>query len=183
MAWRIHPRIDRSRLAPAQRSHDMKKTFLIASVFAAALSACSKADTDPAATATPDPELVTPAATATQAAPPPPAATQAPQTSIPAAFQGRFGLVPADCGPETGANKGLIQVSANDMKFYESIARLGTIQERSDSHLKAGFAYAGEGMEWNRTVTMDTRDGGKTVQFEEFGEDAPKGARTYTRCS
>lgn len=157
----------------------MNKTVLFAASLAVALAACSKADNDPAGTATPDPELVTPAAAP---APDSSATPQASDRSIPVAFQGRFGLVAADCGPETGANKGLIQVSASDMKFYESIARLGTVQERSATHLKAGFAYSGEGMEWNRTVTMDTRDGGKTVLFEEFGDDAPKGARTYTRC-
>lgn len=170
MAWRIDPATGRSRPAPAMRSHAMNKTVVIAGTLALALSACSRAENDPAASASPDPELVTPAASAVLDA------------SVPAALQGRFGLVPADCGPETGGNKGLIQVSANDIRFFESVARIGTVQERTDTRLKAVFAFSGEGMEWNRTVTMDTPDGGKTVLFDESGEDAPTGPRTYTRC-
>jgi hypothetical protein len=37
---------------------------------------------------------------------------------IPPAFHGRWGLVPADCGPDTGAAKGLLTVTGDMLRFY-----------------------------------------------------------------
>ena len=48
---------------------------------------------------------------------------------IPAAFHGRWGMVPADCTSTRGDDKGLITVDANSIKFYESRATLAKVTQ------------------------------------------------------
>src|SRR5687768_11553061 len=55
-------------------------------------------------------------------APAPPAGNQAPAASIPAALHGRWGMSPADCTSTRGDAKGLLVVSADGLRFYESRA-------------------------------------------------------------
>src|SRR5512134_919075 len=47
-------------------------------------------------------------------------ATDVPAPAIPAAFQGRWGMVREDCTSTRGDAKGLIVIDANGIKFYES---------------------------------------------------------------
>lgn len=151
------------------------------------LAACSGESSDPQASGTPDPELLAPAATT-------PAATDAPAptttetggparvSEIPVALRGRWGLVPRDCTDNMGAEKGLLTIGATEMKFYESVAKLSSVNAATPSSISGTFAYDGEGMQWNRKVTFSSNDGGKTLTFEEFGDDAPAGPRIYTKC-
>ena len=46
----------------------------------------------------------------------------APASSIPAALQGRWGLTPADCMPGRSDAKGLLTITADGLRFYESRA-------------------------------------------------------------
>lgn len=163
--------------------------YLVAPVLLG-LAACSGGSNEPQASNTPDPELMTPAATATPTAsasetsPSDDAtATESPSTAaaIPVALQGRWGLVRNDCTMNVGAEKGLVTIGVTEMKFYESIAKLKSAKV-TPTTLDGQFAYSGEGMDWNRRVTMKTTDGSKTLVFQEFGDDAPQGARTYTKC-
>lgn len=121
----------------------------------------------------------------TAAAEAPPAATASPaevEQSIPQAVQGRWGLVPADCTTTRGDDKGLLTIGPDTLKFYESQATLGQIAERSDTHIRASFAFMGEGMEWTHDVVLDVQDGGKTLTRQNFGPDAEPGSFKYTRC-
>lgn len=106
-----------------------------------------------------------------------------PGAVIPQAAQGRWGLVPADCTSTRGDAKGLLVVSPTTLTFYESVGTLGTIAERSDSRIRAQFAFNGEGMSWMRDEMLDVRDGGKTLIRREYGDDAAPGPLKYTRCS
>ncbi|MFM5952778.1 MAG: hypothetical protein ACKOPE_00530 [Novosphingobium sp.] len=152
----------------------MKTALLLAAT--CALAACSGGK-EPDASSTTGPAL-------TEAAAPVQEASEAAASivTIPDAMQGRWGLVPADCTTTRGDDKGLVTIGPKAMKFYESIATAKTIAQDADGTVKATFAYSGEGMEWTRQTTFAVKDGGKTLVFEEFGDEAPRGARTYTRC-
>ncbi len=152
---------------------------------ALALSACSKGQ-DPAAIKT-DPALTE--ASADAGATPAPtaptgsegAADQA-EKSIPMAMRGRWGLVAADCTSTRGDAKGLMTIEATSIRFYESVAKLAKVDQRSETALKANYAFSGEGMEWKRDMTLALQPGGKVLIKQEFGEDAPAGPYKYNRC-
>lgn len=101
---------------------------------------------------------------------------------IPAAMQGRWGLVAADCTSTQGDAKGLLEISPTVLKFYESRGTLGTVTEGDDDEIRATFAFTGEGMEWQREMELELDNDGKTLVREEFGEDAVPGELRYSRC-
>ena len=102
--------------------------------------------------------------------------------TIPAALQGRWGMVPADCTSTRGDAKGLLTIGPDTLRFYESRARLGAVKQRDDSRILATFAFSGEGMEWSREVVLDAQDSGQVLIRREAGADAAPGAFRYTRC-
>lgn len=146
------------------------RTILTAAAACLVLAACSKGEAPPAAEVSGD-------AAASQAAD---AAVKS--NEIPAGMQGRWGLVAADCTSTSGDAKGLLEIGPMNLKFYESIARLTKVAEDTRDHIKATFAYSGEGMDWMRDATLDLKDSGKTLVLEEYGKDAVPGPRNYTRC-
>ena len=165
----------------------MKRSLLIAGAAALALAACSKGQdpgaikTDPAlseAAAPPLSESATPAAATT----PSEASADQAEKSIPAALRGRWGLVAADCTTKRGDDKGLITIGATTIKFYESVAKLAKVAQRSETALRASYAFTGEGMEWKRDMTLALQPGGKVLIKQEFGADAPPGPYKYARC-
>ncbi len=104
-----------------------------------------------------------------------------PDGGIPAALQGRWGMVPADCTSTRGDAKGLLNVSATSLTFYESVARLGTIKARDDSMIRATFAFSGEGQTWTRDETLSAS--GNTLTRVERGGGEPGGTYSYTKCT
>lgn len=112
---------------------------------------------------------------------PPPLPADAAQ-GIPQAVQGRWGLVPEDCTPDHGDEKGLLIIGPDSLEFYESHATLGAIAERSDTRIRATFAFTGEGMEWAQDVVLDAQDGGKTLIRRDYGPEAAPGPFKYSRC-
>lgn len=119
-----------------------------------------------------------PAAGATPTATP----TPEPATGIPAALHGRWGLVPADCTSTRGDNKGLLTITADMLRFYESRGTIAKIVERDANRIVADFAMTGEGQEWTRRMTLDAQDDGRTLIRREQGADAMPGALKYSRC-
>lgn len=158
-------------------------TFAAASALALAACDAPADDTaaDPAETAMPDQ-----AAGGMESGTTPPAGgvstTEADTESIPAALQGRWGLVAADCTSTRGDAKGLIDVSEDKVTFYESRATLGDIAERTDDTIRATFALTGEGMTWNRDMALEAQDGGNALVRTEFGEEAMPEPLRYTKC-
>ena len=155
-----------------------------------ALAACSETkQPEPIAAgeatgeATGDAVAAAPAMPAASMPPTPSAASAAAEKSIPLALRGRWGLVAADCTSTRGDAKGLITISADSVRYYESVAKLSKVTERSDTSLAASFAFSGEGMEWQRDMTLKLQDGGKAVVKQEFGADAIPGPLTYRQCS
>lgn len=102
--------------------------------------------------------------------------------TIPAAAQGRWGLVPTDCTSTRGDAKGLLTIAGSTLKFYESRGTLGKIAEHSDTRIRATFAFSGEGSTWSRDEVLDVQDGGKTLIRREYGKDAAPGPFKYARC-
>ena len=146
-----------------------RTALLLSSATLLALGACSQPapiGTEAEATAVPAPE-----------------ATAVPDATIPIAAQGRWGLVPADCTSTRGDAKGLLAIDGTTLKFYESRGTLGKIAERSDTRIRATFAFSGEGMNWVRDEVLDVQDSGKTLIRREYGEDAAPGPLKYTRCA
>ena len=113
-----------------------------------------------------------------------PAATESPAaTAIPAAMHGRWGLVPGDCTSTRGDAKGLLTISASELKFYESLGTLDTIEESAPTRIRASFDFEGEGMAWERDVVLDVQDQGATLIRREYGEDAAPGPFRYAKCN
>lgn len=104
-------------------------------------------------------------------------------TGIPSPIQGRWGLVAADCTSTKGDAKGLLTIDGTTLKFYESLGTLQTVRERSATRIIADFAFTGEGMEWQRVMTLDTQDGGRALIRRENGDGAAPGAFKYSRCA
>lgn len=175
----------------------MRMTLISAAALAAALSACTvnnnapaednnaamvdetastSASTDEAATSgqlevkegnlsTKDPDQI-------GGMPVPPPASAA---SIPAQYQGRWGMVPADCTSTRGDAKGLITIDSKTIKFYESRATLKEQRPAIATSFSGLFAFTGEGQEWTRVETL-TRTGDTLKRADE------EGSFTYTRC-
>jgi len=153
---------------------------LIALSAALTLVACSKKTAETMAAAEPAPVETefepTPESTGTPT--PTPTATE-----IPASIRGRWGMVPKDCTSKLGDAKGLLTVSAGQLKFYEAVAKLGKVKEADDSRIRATFRYSGEGQTWTQDVVLDAQDGGKTLIRRDYGPDALPGPQKYTRCA
>lgn len=164
------------------------RTALMLALAPAALADCSKPAPDAASTfgadaaeAPPDPSdampAEEPAADSSDLAEPAAAAT------IPLAAQGRRGLVPADCTSTRGDAKGLMTVDDHTIRFYELLATLKAVRSSSPTRIQAGFACEGEGMTWDRDLGLGVQDAGTALGLREYGNDAPPGARKYTRCA
>ncbi len=121
----------------------------------------------------------TPAATAPSPADPPVQVG----LGIPASMHGRWGLVPGDCTSTRGDAKGLIEVTAGDIRFYESVGQVDAASVRTDSTFRARFAFTGEGMQWTRDMQLALGDGGQSLERSEFGQDAIAEPLTYTKCA
>jgi hypothetical protein len=156
-------------------------TTLAGLTILAALSACSKEPADPPVASGSDlpiPAISEPASSASPTA----SAPAASGSTIPVAAQGRWGLVPNDCTSKLGDNKGLITISPTSIRFYESTGKLGAIAERSDTRIRAAFAFTGEGMEWSHDMILDVKDAGRTLVRRDYGEDAAPGPFQYAKC-
>lgn len=160
----------------------MSSRFALGCCAAMALCACSETK-QPAPLSTADAVGAASAMPSASMAPMPSASPATLEKSIPLALRGRWGLVAADCTSTRGDAKGLITIGADAIRYYESVARLSKVTARSDTALAARYAFSGEGMEWQRDMTMKLQDGGKSLVKQEFGADAVAGPQTYLQCA
>jgi hypothetical protein len=98
--------------------------------------------------------------------------------SIPAAMHGRWALTPADCTSTRGDAKGLLIVSADQLKFYESVGRPAGELKTSPDSATGDFAFTGEGMSWKKYEALELQSG-KLVRTESD----PMTSFTYARCT
>jgi hypothetical protein len=104
-------------------------------------------------------------------------ANQAQVAAIPAALHGRWGMTPADCTSTRGDAKGLLVVSSDGLRFYESRAVPVRNPATSEDSFSADFAFTGEGQSWTKFQTL-TLDDDKLVRTES----SPMASFTYVRC-
>jgi hypothetical protein len=97
-------------------------------------------------------------------------------TFIPAQYQGRWGMVPADCTSTRGDAKGLINVGDTSIRFYESTATLKEQRPEIATSFAGLFAFAGEGQTWQKVMTF-TRTGATLKRADD------EGTFTYKRCA
>ena len=109
--------------------------------------------------------------------PPPVSANATSGGVINPAIQGRWGLTPADCTPNRSDAKGLLIISANELKFYESRGTPGTSIESNDTGISGNFNFTGEGQSWSKYVSLKLQHGG-LVRTER----SPMASYTYARC-
>jgi hypothetical protein len=96
---------------------------------------------------------------------------------IPAALHGRWGLSPGDCTSTRGDAKGLLTITADQLRFYESVARPSPGVQTADRYVSGNFAFTGEGTSWTRYQTLELRNG-TLVRTE----NEPTQRHTYVRC-
>lgn len=153
----------------------MKTTALIATAtLAAMLSACSGGKPGPEASS----EAAEPLAASTAE----PVQGEAAQAGIPEQLRGRWGLVPADCTSKKGDAKGLLTVSADQLTFYEAVAKLEAVKVRAPDMIAATFDFNGEGHSWVLDVALSSPDDGRTLVRKDTGPEAAPISLTYTRC-
>ena len=164
----------------------MKLAILLA--LAAATAACNRPDpvADNAANSaglpaprsvnTSDPTGAPPPANA-PTPPSPGSGTTTPAAAIPAFLHGRWGLTPADCTSTRGDAKGLLIVSADSLKFYESRAvPSGNVKTSPDS-FSADFSFTGEGQTWSRYQSLEKQGDNLVRTLSQ-----PMESFSYARC-
>ena len=97
---------------------------------------------------------------------------------IPASLHGRWGMTPGDCTSTRGDAKGLLLVSADGLKFYESVAKPSGELKISGDSASGDFAFTGEGMTWKKFEALELQDN-KLVRTESD----PMASFTYARCA
>jgi hypothetical protein len=101
-----------------------------------------------------------------------------PAMRIPAALQGRWGLTPADCIPGRPDAKGLLEISADGLKFYESRAVPAAGVAGDADSISGDFAFMGEGQSWTKYEALKLD---KTVLTRT--ETKPSASFSYAKCS
>ena len=155
-----------------------------------ALAACRQPANDGDATIGNEVNAVAAANAGTEAAPP---SEQSPSlaennssaelpTSIPALFQGRWGINRADCTSTRGDAKGLLTIEDARLIFYESRGALGDVLGATPTSFDARYGFTGEGQTWKRTERLSLVDGKLQRRTDaEPGQEPPVNL-TYERC-
>jgi hypothetical protein len=157
---------------------------LIASGMIIVIAACSRHDPVandvkpvnlplPENDTTPDPLARPPQGDTEPAAPASPTAAAV----IPAAIQGRWGLSPGDCTSHRGDAKGLLVISASELRFYESRAVPSPGLQVDSNSVSGNFRFTGEGQSWTKYETIELRKN-RLVRTESN----PAASYTYAKC-
>jgi hypothetical protein len=99
-------------------------------------------------------------------------------STIPAAFQGRWGLTPADCVESRSDTKGLLVVAADRLQFYEARAKPAGELRLTPKSVSGSFDFTGEGQNWKKHQVLELQDH-KLVRTESD----PMASYTYARCT
>jgi hypothetical protein len=96
---------------------------------------------------------------------------------IPAALHGRWGLTPMDCTTKKGDAKGLLVVSADDLRFYESRAVPAADVAADSNSIQGDFTFTGEGQTWMKYQALRVK-GRDLVRTESN----PMASFSYAKC-
>ena len=100
--------------------------------------------------------------------------------AIPAAFHGRWGMVPADCTSTKGDTKGLIIVDGTSIKFFESLGKLTKVTLNAPENFTGTFAFTGEGQSWTNSQNLKLTGSSNTLVRSET--DVAQ-SYSYKRCA
>lgn len=100
-----------------------------------------------------------------------------PAEKIPAALQGRWGLAPRDCTSTAGDAKGLLVISQNELRFYESRAVPSANADVSPDSISGDFDFTGEGQRWTKYEALTLEKDGLVRT-----ESNPMASFTYAKC-
>lgn len=100
--------------------------------------------------------------------------------AIPAAFHGRWGMVPDDCTSTRGDAKGLIIVDEDSIKFFESNATLTKVTLNAPENFTGTFAFTGEGESWTNSQNLKLTGSSNTLVRKQSDVAQPF---TYKRCA
>ena len=103
-------------------------------------------------------------------------------TSIPAKFQGRWGLTKADCTSTRGDAKGLLTISDARLTFYESKGTLDKVLGATDTSFDGKYGFRGEGQEWERVERFKLVDANLNRRTDAAAGQEPPVDLTYLRC-
>ena len=99
---------------------------------------------------------------------------------IPAAFHGRWAMVPTDCTSTQGDNKGLITIGGDNIKFFESQGKLTKVTLNAPENFTGTFAFTGEGQRWTNSQNLKLTGSSNTLVRSET--DVAQ-SYTYKRCA
>ena len=99
--------------------------------------------------------------------------------AIPAAFHGRWGLVPADCTSTKGDAKGLITIGDKTIEFYESKGTLTKVTLNAPENFTGTFAFTGEGQSWTNSQNLKLTGSSNTLVRSETDVSQ---SYSYKRC-
>lgn len=156
---------------------NVRGPLMLAASAALAVSACSRE------TGSNQPDDAPTTIAAPAPAPVPTATAKPTVAAIPPVMRGRWGLVAADCAPGSDVAKGLMEVGAKTLTFYESRASLKSVRTAEPGRIRANFAFSGEGQQWTQDIELRAWNGTTQLIREDRGRDALPGPRTYTRCA
>ena len=101
-----------------------------------------------------------------------------PDSKIPVRFHGRWALREQDCSVDQ-PNRGLVTISAATIRFHDSIAVAGDVQQLSPTAIRGQFAFTGAlGRTWTAPLAMRVDDP-RFVLIEGAGIPT----RVYSRCN
>ena len=99
-------------------------------------------------------------------------------TDIPTFLHGRWGMTPQDCTSTRGDAKGLLVITAGELRFYESRAvPVGNLNGSKDS-FSADYRFTGEGQTWTSFETLQLQ---RTRLVRTTS--SPMASYTYAKCS
>ena len=162
----------------------MNRVPVLALAIVLAIAACSKRDpvADEANSTAGLPTVNEPAPSATGEprgnAAQPASGAPSPQSTIPAALQGRWSLTPGDCTSTRGDAKGLLVISGDQLRFYESVAVPSGSVDKDGESISGDFAFTGEGQSWTKFQSLK-------LQKQELvrTETNPAASFTYAKCT
>ena len=106
----------------------------------------------------------------------------APLATIPARFQGRWGMTAADCDPSTGADKGKLTIAGNRLSFFESRGQATKITQTQPTQIAFDLPMSGEGTNWNERTTLTMLDDVKMLVRQTTAPGRKPETTRYVRC-
>lgn len=117
----------------------------------------------------------TPAPTPTPSAEPDRVNADGSLAEMPSAWRGRWAGQGGSCADSSDRR---LDMAANRLTFYESVATPTRIERLSERELQLDLAFTGEGESWTRRSLLVIGENGRTMRRSEDGTPLI----TYTKC-